>query len=395
MYLSSFVHREELFNIAEHWFCGRTEATEALRLTEILISDGFIIGENLEVIARLLLETLYQEPIHPIRVRFKGELRDAICRCPSVITPEVQRLCRLYRENPDFYYREAPINGVMCLNEREQLVGLYRIKRPRRIAEKANRRIANWIFGIVQDRAIEMAEKRASRAGVSLDWLFTPEKEMVQEFIEAETDIARGFAEGSVRLDRSALTIHDIAGVKIIADEDKLAYLERVLEGDPAFRIVDRHNFPGKYKATNLVLEVTWDAEYICRRFRDSKGWEKYGNRGISEKSLKDGFAALLRGAKPTMNIEVVLSTFPDMVESEFGDSIHEKMIISQRDNRIYKGYIPMNVEFLLEFLFAVGFSPRVKIDELPFKLWGRYLPDTLISYIRRLYDMPEWDLFY
>jgi hypothetical protein len=58
-------------------------------------------------------------------------------------------------------------------------------------------------------------------------------------------------------------------------------------------------------------------------------------------------------------------------------------------------GYIPTNVEFLLEYLFAVGFSPQTQIDHVPIKLWGRYLPDTLVSEIRRLYHLPEYDLFY
>jgi len=86
----------------------------------------------------------------------------------------------------------------------------------------------------------------------------------------------------------------------------------------------------------------------------------------------------------------VILSTFPDMVESELGSSIHEERIITQRDNKPYKGYIPVNVEFLVEYLFAVGFSPKVHVDYLPIKLWGRYLPDTVISHIRDLYQIPN-----
>lgn len=395
MYLSSFVHREDLFNIAERWFRGRPDPYDALRLTEILICDGFIIGETLEIVAGVLLETLYQEPIHRKRIHFKGELRDAVCQCAHDVTPRIEELCRLYRMNPDFFYREAPINGVMCLDEAGRLLGVYRIKRPRRIAEKANRKIANWIFGIVQERALEMAEERARGAGLPLDWLITPEKEMIEEFIRAETQIARSFAEGSIRFDRAALTINDVGGMKVIADAGRLAHLETILEGAPDFKIIDKHNFAGKYRATNLVLEVTWDAEHICRRFKDGMSWEKYANRGIPEEQLKKGFASLLDGARPTLNVELMLSTFPDMMESELGNSIHEQMITAQRDNRIYKGYIPMNIEFLLELLFAVGFSPRVSIDQVPIKLWGRYLPDTLISYIRRLYGFPEWDLFY
>lgn len=49
IYLTSFVHREKLFNIAERWFCGRTEPEDVRALTKILICDVFIVKETLEV----------------------------------------------------------------------------------------------------------------------------------------------------------------------------------------------------------------------------------------------------------------------------------------------------------------------------------------------------------
>jgi hypothetical protein len=47
----------------------------------------------------------------------------------------------------------------------------------------------------------------------------------------------------------------------------------------------------------------------------------------------------------------------------------------------------------LEEYLIAVAFSPQIKLSGLPIKLWGRYLPDTLSSHIRRLYGLPDPDL--
>jgi len=82
------------------------------------------------------------------------------------------------------------------------------------------------------------------------------------------------------------------------------------------------------------------------------------------------------------------------MVESELGKSIHEERMIAQRNNRVYKGYIPTNIEFLVEYLLAAGLSPKIKIEHIPMKLWGRYLPETLGSCVRHLYDLPEHDLF-
>jgi len=381
--------------MVDRWFCGRPEPSDALRLTEILICDGFVIGETLGTFSEMLLATIYQEPFRKRPIQFKGELRDTLCRAASVEDTRVLELFAEYRRNPDFYYREAPINGVLYLGAKDQLLGLYRVKRPRRIAEKANRKLAQWIFQTVQDLAHQKAEERAWRLGIPLEALVTPEIEMIQEFIDAEKEIARAFKECSIRLDRAALNIADVGGLKIIADAERLGRLETILDGDPTIRIHEKENHTGSYQAKSMIVDILWDAEQVCRGFIDHRSWTKYLNRGISEDRLRRGLEPMMVKPKPNLQLELILATFPDMVESEFGASIHEERIIAQRDNKIYKGYIPTNVEFLIGYLFDVGFSPKVEMAEIPFKLWGRYLPDTLISHTRRLHDIPEYDLLY
>ena len=395
MYLTSCIHREQLFDIAERWFCGNMEPGDALRLTEILICDGFVIRDTLEELASRLLGFICREPFRISRIRSKGELRDALCRNPHETSPRLEELFTQYRTNPDFYYRESPINGVMCLDERDRMVGLYRIKRPTRIAEKANRYIANWIFGIVREKAQEKAEERARQSGVPLRSLFTPEKEMAHEFIEAEKTVARGFSEGAIAFDKAALTINDVGGLKIISDVGNLSRLEAEISADPSIGLMEKERHTGNYSATSLLLHVAWDRKRVCKRYLEGRNWEKYTHRGVPEEKLRRGLEPVLEGSEPTLCIELILSTFPDMVESELGSSIHEERIVAQRDDRTYKGYIPMNVEFLVDYLLAVGLSPQVEIDHLPIKLWGRYLPDTLLSYIRQLYHLPDYDLIY
>jgi hypothetical protein len=394
MYLTSFIHREDLFEIAERWLCGRMEPDDGLRITQILISDGFVLGETLEMMLKLLLEMIYGNPLPLNRINVKGELRDAICRCAQGQNNRVRELVNLYKNNPEFFYREAPINGAICLDKHENLLGIYRIKRPRRIAEKANRYIANWIFGMVQNRAKRMAEERAKRSDIPLEKLITPKKRMDIEFIAAEGEIARQFKENSISLDKAALRIHDVGGIKVVADLDRLSQLVEKLADHPRIRVLEKQSFTGNYQAISSIIEVEWDLEQVCRSYEDKQAWEKYLHRGIPEAELRKGLAVLLERAKSTLNIELILSTFPDMVESELGNSLHEERIIEQRDTKHYKGYIPMNVEFLIEYLFAVGASPNVHIDRLPIKLWGRYLPDTVIDQIRALYRMPGSDLF-
>jgi hypothetical protein len=395
VYLTSFIHREGLFNIAERWFCGRLDPGDARALTEILICDGFVISETLQTLAERLLEVIYPKPFRHRHISFKGELRDLICLDNRNSSSRVAELFARYRENPDYYYRGAPINAVMYLDERDRMLGIFRIKRPKRIAEKANRKIANWIFGNVLDKAQEMAATRARLQGVRLEEFITPPEEMVREFVRAEESIAWSFRDGSIRFERAPLTIHDVGAMKIVGEPGKLQELQTALLDFPGISIVERESFSGYYQATNIVLKIPWNAEYICRKYRENKSWRRYLDRGIPPEELKQGLEPFLVDVEPDINVELILSTFPDMVESEFGNSIHEERIISQRDTRVYSGYIPMNVEFLVEYIFAVGFSPKISIDRVPIKLWGRYLPETLGSYIRQLYGMPERDLFY
>jgi len=393
MYLTSFVHRENLFDVSERWLCGLLKPDDGLRITQILISDGFVLGHTLEKVSKIILEMVSGEPFKQERVQFKGQLRDAICRSAQGQNARTEELVRLYETNPEFFYREAPINGVLCLDQQNRLMGLYRIKRPRRIAEKANRYVANWIYRMVQERAKEMAKERASQCRIPLEELITPKKQMDVEFVAAEKNIAQKFKENDIELDRAALRIHDVGGIKIITDAEKLSQLETQLSNHPQIIITDRENFAGNYQATSLIIEVYWDREDVCGSYMAQRVWKKYLDRGIPEKDLREGLEPLLDGAEPTLRIELILSTFPDMVESELGNSLHEERIMAQRDDKVYKGYIPMNVEFLIEYLFAVGLSPQVHIDSLPIKLWGRYLPDSVIDQIRALYKMPHCEL--
>ena len=392
MYLTSFIHRDALFDIAERWLCGRLEPDDGLRITQILICDDFVLGDTLKRFARLLLDITYDRSFKERHISLKGELRDAICRSVRDRNQRVEELADLYRGNPEFFYREAPIKGVMYLDEDQCLLGVSRIKRPRRIAEKANRYVANWIFQVVQKRAQEMAERRAREYAVPLERLITPREVMDREFVAAEKAIAQQFREERIKLDWEALSIHDVGGVKVVADSGRLARLEKALAAHPKVSVVEKTIFSGNYQAISVIVDIPWDSEHACRRYVESRGWEKYLNRGIPEAELRKGLEPFLKQAQPNLNLELILSTFPDMVESELGNSLHEERIIVQRDNKIYKGYIPMNVEFLIEYLFAVGMSPQVSIDRLPIKLWGRYLPDTVIDQIRALYRVPGYD---
>jgi hypothetical protein len=395
VYITSFVHREELFDMVQRWLCNRLDPSDGLRVTQILVCDGFILGETLDALTRLLLATLPVQTYRTQRLHFKGELRDIICRSVQISNPRITELVASYKANPDFFYKEAPVDGTAYIDETDRLIALYRIKRPRRIAEKANRYIAGHIFRMVQNRARQLAEERAQQIGIPLEYLLTPEEEMEREFTLAEEMIAGAFKEGKARFERPPVTINDVGGIKCIGDNSSLHRIEEFILQHPDFTVFERAEHSGSYRAKSLIIDVPWDRDRICRSFIEKRAWEKYANRGISETELRKGLDHLLEGVEPRICIEVTLTTFEELVESELGRSIHEERIINQRGQTVYTGYIPMNVEFLVEYLFAVAVSPQIRIDRLPIKLWGRYLPDTISHHIRRLYYLPEHDALY
>lgn len=390
MYLTSFVHREALFELTKRWLCARLEPGDGLLITRILICDGFVLGKTLENLIERLKRKFYKGPLRFQRIHLKGELRDAICA--SVINPSerIQELVDRYRKNPEFFYKDVPINGSMVLDGAGRLVGLYRLKRPRRIAEKANRYIANWIYEMVQSKARRLAEERARVLRIPLELLVTPEEQMVEEFVKAEEAIARSFRDGTIEMEPSSLTINDIGGIKIVASEEELRTLEEGINEDPALEVVEREDYTGQYRARSLVLRLPWDKGEVIEAYFHQRAWERYSNRGIPLEELKLGIEPWLEDAAPDLCVEVILSTFSDLVESELGCCIHEERILVQRDTKVYKGYIPANVEFLVEYLFSVGLSPKTAVESLPILLWGRYLPETIISRIRDLYGVGE-----
>jgi hypothetical protein len=381
--------------MVQRWLCDRLEPSDGQRITQILICDGFILGETLDALTRLILSAFSEEPYRAQRLHFKGELRDIICESARAPSNRTAILIESYKGNPEFFFTEAPVDGTAYLGTTNTLLAVYRIKRPRRIAEKANRYIANHIFRMVQNRARQMAEERAQQIGIPLESLLTAEEDMEREFTLSEEMISAAFRQGNARFEKPAVTINDVGGIKYIADQESLRKVEEFLLKHSDFNVFERSEHSGNYRAKSLVVDVPWDKQKLCKNFLESRAWEKYVNRGIPEAELQKGLEHLLVDAEPRICIEVTLSTFDDLVESELGRGIHEERIITQRGQTAYVGHIPLNVEFLVEYLFAVAVSPKIRIDRLPVKLWGRYLPDTISYHIRQLYYLPEHDSLY
>jgi len=94
------------------------------------------------------------------------------------------------------------------------------------------------------------------------------------------------------------------------------------------------------------------------------------------------------------VRVELILTTYEELVESEIGRSIHEMRTLKQRSQREYTGRIAKNAEFIVEYMLSVAFSPQIAVNFIPIKLNGHYLPETVSYAIRKLYGIEESAIF-
>ena len=87
--------------------------------------------------------------------------------------------------------------------------------------------------------------------------------------------------------------------------------------------------------------------------------------------------------------LEVIFSDYQEMLESEIGRCIHEDRIIEQRLLQQYRGPLARNIGYLLEYLFVFPISGRRELEELPIKIWNRYLPDYFDEILKQLFRIP------
>ena len=74
---------------------------------------------------------------------------------------------------------------------------------------------------------------------------------MAREFIEAEKMIAEAFHQGEILLDKTAMTINDVGGIKIVADEDSLSKLEERLAHHPFVKVLGQESYQEKEQASD------------------------------------------------------------------------------------------------------------------------------------------------
>ncbi len=329
-------------------------------------------------------------------VQLKGELKDALVSDPPYRNERIDELILDYHRNPGRFYRETPFHGTLYfrrLNGGAKYVGSTRIKRVRRLAEKSARRIIDRIFATIQRHADILADERAWRLGIPRENLLTAPEDMTEEFLRAENRLLDDLrAKRPIAGEEEVLAINDVAGVKVMLEEPEQEKLTVLLESLPNCEVVEEERHIGRYNATNLIVRYRPPREEILAHPLGRGLLNVMQGRGFSPEDASRAFAEFVRSGEEDVLLEIILSTYQEMLESEIGRCIHEDRIIEQRLRQQYRGPLARNIQCLMEYLFTFPTSRQRELGDLPIKLWNRYLPDYFDEVLKQLFRIPRAD---
>lgn len=388
MYLTSLVQRDRLFQIATRWLGGRVEPSDGRELTEIFIFEQPIIAPIMLEIIRAVFQDIYPGNLRVRRITSKDELRRAIIDSDPKPDDRAAHLFQHYEKFPEEYFPHTPVDLVLATTETGELVGMTRFKSIRRIADKASRRIIDRLAGEIRSTARMLAELRAREAGVSLDQLVSSAEIMAYDFIQAEQIVSRSFETADLRLIPHDIHIDDVVGFKFIGPASHLDTIQEAIANHPKVHVAEKEIHSGEYNDTNLLIDFQLPpASTIIDRLRD-RDWSYAERRGLRGDILRTDLPHYVESGARSIRAEVILTTFEELVESEFGRSIHEERIIRQRSRPSYSGRIARNAAYLIEYMLMLALSPQVEVAELPIKMWGRYLPEMVSATIWNLFGI-------
>jgi hypothetical protein len=392
--LNSYIHRRQLEDILSRWLIDRYRSDDCPRLKDITNFNSHLMTRYLDDVCMRLFEYVTGEEISRFEVGLKARLKDFIVRNPPYRTPRIKEILAHYRRYPQDYYRHAPFHGVIYHTgtpERPCYLGHSRIKRTRRIAEKGARRIIDHIFNLIKTQADILAAERAARLGIPKSMLITDPQTQLSEFVHAERRVVKSIRNGTLSdtsEDGPALTINDVAGLKVILEDEHAHRLYDFVDESPDIKIVEIERHEGNYNATNLILKLSMDRERMLASPPDGRALEIFARRGMGDGDIGTRYTSFVSNGEPDVYLEVILSNYGEMLESELGRCMHEGRILTQRMKQEYRSPLAHSVRYLIEYMFLFTVSPKRTIDEIPIKLWESYMPDSFDAAVKSLWDI-------
>lgn len=248
------------------------------------------------------------------------------------------------------------------------------------MAEKVSFRMVDALFQEIQAEARNIAGQRAAAAGLTLDQLESSPQTMHDDFVEAEARVAHRFKNKIIRIPPEAMMLNDIIGFKIIGELEFLDRVPEMLRREPGVTVVEIEHHTGDYKAVNLLIDIDLPAHEELIRHLEGIDWSISFRRGLNTREMRNGISQYVSQGARQVRMEIILTTYDELMESEFGRSIHELRILKLRQRQTYTGPIAQNAAYLVEYLLTLACSPRILVPELPVKMFGRYLPETIAA---------------
>ncbi|MBA4396653.1 MAG: hypothetical protein C0394_04625 [Syntrophus sp. (in: bacteria)] len=391
--IDSYLHRDVLSELIRRWMYHDVRPDDADRIACLVNFNHLYVSRCLRLFSEGIFQELYPGGISRRPALRKGDLKDALVVRPPYRNARIDELIGEYRAHPERYYRDTPFHGMLFFAHREgidECIGSSRIKRARRLAEKAARRIIDRMFDNIKKHADILADDRARRLGISRDQLVTPPEEMQDEFLKAESRVLDELRRGKPLEDEEDILISDVAGIKMILEAPQQEQLTALLNRLPDCRIAEEESHDGPYNATNLIVCYRPDRDRILSRPVGGRILSLMQARGMEPEQIRQAFAEFVMTGEKAVSLEIIVSNYEETLESEIGRCIHEDRIIKQRLTRQYRGHLSKNIEYLMEYLFAFPMSAHCDLTELPIKLWNRYLPDYFDEVLKDLFHIPS-----
>lgn len=379
MYLTSMTHRDELFELTLRWLNGDLAPEDGETISRIFLYESAVCAV---VVDRMIdfLGNIFKGPLRMERVRQKQTLRRRLINYLPSPRERTRQLIERFEADPEYFFPRLPIDALLVKTPASQLAAVGRIKRLSRVAEKVSFRLVDALFKEIQAEARRIAGQRAAATGVPLSGLVSSESQMQNDFAAAEQAVAARFRQGDVRISREALTVNDLLGFKIIGEPEMLEKVPVLLDQYAKISLLEAETHTGDYNAVNLLVEIALPSPDETVAFLKGFDWSIARRRGLDPGAAKKGFRDYLALGARTVRLEIILTTYAELMESEFGRSMHELRVLRLRQRQNYGGPIAQNAAYLIEYLLALAAAPTVSLAELPIRMYGRYLPETVVS---------------
>ncbi|MFB1485739.1 MULTISPECIES: hypothetical protein [unclassified Thiocapsa] len=399
--ITGFIHRDALHDLIGRWMLDRLKPSDPTALLELVHFNSVYVARYLPLLAEGLLQGVHGGRITRRTCFTKGDLKEQLVAYMPGVSERASRLVADYRADPGRFYRETPFRGTLYFADsagQRRYVGSSRIKRIRRLAEKSARKVVDWLYAEILRRARS-------------DPLFPESGPAIGDLAgAARPDLARNLvhdldsleAHGRALLHRLRampapgwphdVEINDVAGIKLVIEPEAQERPVEVLSG-LGCRLVEREVHRGDYSAVNLLVDYFPDKDPILAQGLPEKVLRVFGVHGISPCDTRRRFETFVRSGEPGVRVEIICSGAEETLESEIGRCMHEDRIIRQRLGWAYQGHLSQNLEFLLEYLFALPAAPEARLGRLPVRLWERYLPDYFDEVKRVLFRVPSVEL--